>query len=103
MIRIKTVFIILFLVFIYTNSLYADPENYCRDQESWEEWDTIIEKNPDDMQVQALHALRIGLCVKVDRGEITLDQATEIFEAARETIVEKREVDEQQEKGGHKL
>jgi len=103
MTRIKTVFIILFLVFVYNNSLYADPENYCYDKESWEEWDTIIEKNPDDMQVQALHALRIGLCVKVDRGEITLDQATEIFEAARETIVEKREVDEQQEKGGHKL
>jgi len=39
----------------------------------------------------------------VDRGEITLDRATEIFEAAREAIIEKRKVDEKREKDRQKL
>jgi len=50
------------------------------------------------MEVQALHALRIGLCVKMDRGGVPLEQATEIFEADRETIVENRKADEKPEK-----
>jgi hypothetical protein len=43
------------------------------------------------------------LCVKVDRGSITLDQATEIFYSARETIIKKREMDGKREKDGQKL
>jgi hypothetical protein len=55
------------------------------------------------MEVQALHAIRIGLCVKVDKGGITLDQATEIFESAREAIIEKRKADEKRQKDKRKL
>ena len=58
------------------------------------EWDALVDKNPNDMEVQALHALRIGLCVKVDRGRITLNKATEIFESAREAIIQKRKGDQ---------
>ncbi|MGD9058310.1 MAG: hypothetical protein PVF38_19355 [Desulfobacterales bacterium] len=68
---------------------FAEPENYCHDEKSWKEWEALIEKNPNDMEVQALHALRIGLCVMVDRNQITLDRATEIFESAREAIIQK--------------
>ena len=50
----------------------------------------LVEKKSDDMEVQVLCALRIGLCVKVKRGGITLDHLTEIFEFARETIIQKR-------------
>jgi hypothetical protein len=91
------------LIFVFCSLVYAESENYCNDKESWKEWDTLVEKNPNDMEVQALHALRIGLCVKVDRGGITLDQATEIFESAREAIIEKRKVDEKREKDRKKL
>ena len=63
----------------------------------------LVAKNPNDAEVQALHALRIGLCVKVDRGGITLDRATEIFESAREAIIENRRVDEHREKDRQKL
>ena len=101
--RIITVFTILFLVFVFNNSPYADSENYCHDIESWKEWGALVAKNPNDTEVQALHALRIGLCVKVDRGGITLEQATEIFESAREAIIENRRVDEHREKGRQKL
>lgn len=37
-----------------------------------------------------LHALRLGLCLKVERGDLTVDNATEIFEKARETLIQKR-------------
>jgi hypothetical protein len=101
--RITTVFIILFLVFVPNNLIAVEPENYCHDEKSWKEWDALIEKNPSDMEVQALHALRIGLCAKVDRGGITLDQATEIFESAREAIVQKRKEDQKRERDKQKL
>ena len=55
------------------------------------------------MEVQTLHALRIGLCAKVDRGQITLEQATNIFESAREAIVQKRKGDQKQEQDRQKL
>ena len=103
MIRKTTVFIILFSVFALNNSTYAEPQNYCHDEKSWAEWDQIIAKNPNDMEIQALHALRIGLCAKVDRGEITLEQATEIFESAREAIVQKRKEDQKREQDKQKL
>jgi hypothetical protein len=83
--------------------LYAEPENYCHDEKSWKEWDTLVEKNPNDMEIQALHALRIGLCVKVDRDGITLEQATEIFESAREAIIQKRKEDQKREQDRQKL
>ena len=97
------VFIALFLILVLNNSLTAESENYCLDQKSWKEWDRLVEKNPNDMEVQALHALRIGLCAKVDRDEITLGQATEIFESAREAIIQKRKEDQKREQDKQKL
>jgi hypothetical protein len=84
---------ILFLALLLPAILFAEPENYCLDQNSWAEWDELVANNPNDMEIHTLHALRIGLCVKVGRDGITLDQATEIFESARETIIEKRQDD----------
>jgi len=101
--RITTIFLLLFMVLAFNNSPSAETKNYCHDEKSWKEWDALVEKNPNDIEVQALHALRIGLCVKVDRGGITLDQATEIFEAAREAIIEKRKSDQKRKKNRQKL
>ena len=69
-----------------------------REKKANEIRDALVERSPNDMEVQALHALRIGLCAKVDRGEITLEQATEIFESAREAIIQKRKEDPKQDK-----
>ena len=41
-----------------------EPENYCDDAKSWAEWDKLVRKHPKDMDLQTLHALRIGLCDK---------------------------------------
>ena len=103
--KIRKIFMFLSLCSIplFYNLLFAETENYCHDLKSWKKWDALVEKNPNDMEVQALYALRIGLCVKVDRGEITLDRATEIFESAREAIIQRRKADEERKKEGQKL
>jgi hypothetical protein len=101
--RLKRVFIGLSLILVFCGLVYAEGENYCRDKESWKEWDRLIEKNPNDTEVQTLHALRIGLCAKVDRAEITLEQVTEIFESAREAIIQKRKEDQKRDQDKQKL
>ena len=59
----------------------------------------MIQKHPGDQDVHTLHALRIGLCVKVDRGDLTVEQATAIFEKARTALVEMSR-EEEARKGG---
>ncbi len=36
-------------------------------------------KYPDDISLQILHALRIGLCVKVEDGSISFKDATKLI------------------------
>jgi hypothetical protein len=69
-------------------------DNYCHDQESWDEWEALVQKYPDDMDLHTLHALRLGLCAKVDRGDLTVEEATDIFERARERILQKKRTEE---------
>ena len=42
----------------------------------------------EDMQIHALHALRLGLCFKVDRGDLTVSQATDFFENMRSSLID---------------
>jgi hypothetical protein len=65
----------------------SEPPNYCQSPESRAEWQELLAKYPHDRGLQTLHALRLGICLKVDRGEITLDEGTAIFEAARTTLM----------------
>jgi len=80
------VFIGLSLVLVTVSFIYAQSENYCHDQKSWNEWDALAAKNPNDMEVQALYGLRIGLCVKVDRGGITLSTRPPRFLSLQEKL-----------------
>ena len=96
-------FLLLCSILVYHGVSFAETKNYCHDKKSWKEWGALVEKNPNDTEVQALHAMRIGLCVKVDRGGITLEQATEIFESAREAIIQKRTENQKREKERKKL
>ncbi len=61
-------------------TLKAEEKNFCNDPDANLQWESLIQEYPDDMQIHALHALRLGLCSKVDRGVLTVDQAAEIFE-----------------------
>ena len=73
-------------------------KNYCHETATWTEWDAIIDKHPGDMGLQALHALRIGLCKKVERGNLTVTQATTIFEDIRKALIEQRMQEQKDEK-----
>jgi len=65
----------------------AEPSNYCHSPESWAEWDQLLAQHPHDQGLQTLHALRLGICLKVDRGKLTLDEGTAIFEEARAALL----------------
>lgn len=78
---------------VHSSSFGIATDNYCKDPESWKEWEALVEKYPNDFDVQALHALRIGLCLKVERGDLTVEQATLIFERAREAIISKKKAE----------
>ena len=67
----------------------VNPDNYCNDQKGWEEWDDLIRKCPNDSDLQALHALRIGLCIKIEQGSINLEDAIDIFDKAHQVVIEK--------------
>jgi hypothetical protein len=69
----------------------SEPTNYCHSPESWAEWKELLAKHPHDRGLQTLHALRLGICLKVDRGEITLDDSTAIFEEARSALMAQKQ------------
>ena len=96
----KTVGLILIsvLVLSYSHGFTEEPMNYCLEKESWNEWDELVQKYPNDEDVQILHALRIGLCTKIERGSITFDQANAIFNRTHKMVIEKKKSD--QKKGG---
>ena len=82
---------------------FADDTNYCNDAAANAQWQKLVTEKPGDMLLQALHALRIGLCVKVEAGQITVDQATDIFEDMRMALVQRRAAEQAQQKEGKKL
>ena len=92
-IRNTYLFLLIFLILLFTNLPAIASEDYCSDPESWKEWEELIEKYPNDSDIQALHALRIGLCHKVKRGDLTVEQGTDIFEKARKAILEKKKAE----------
>jgi hypothetical protein len=78
-------------------TLNAKENNFCEDQDDNMQWEALIQEYPDDMQMHALHALRIGLCFKVDRGDLTVSQATDIFENMISTLISAKEREKQSE------
>lgn len=90
--RVSLILSVLFILFLATQLAVA-TDNYCEDPESWEEWEALVKKYPNDLELHYLHALRIGLCVKVERGELTVEQATSIFETARDAVIEKKKAE----------
>jgi hypothetical protein len=43
-----------------------EPTTYCHSPESGAEWDQLLAQHPHDQGLQTLHALRLGICLKVD-------------------------------------
>lgn len=85
----KLLFITLSLFILLTCTINAE-ENYCHDPEANQQWEELASKYPQDMGIAALHALRIGLCLKVERGDLSVDEPTDIFEKVRIQLVDKK-------------
>lgn len=68
---------------------YAEEDNHCHDKETNLRWELLAKNNPDDDGMISLHALRIGLCIKIEMGDITVDKASKILESARQELIKK--------------
>jgi len=105
--QMKTVSLFVFLVLAII--LFATPagteeiENFCHDPEALAEWEAMNNKYPNDLNVQALHALRIGLCEKIDRGDIGVADGIAIFESMRQAVLSRVFKRQMREKGGNSL
>jgi hypothetical protein len=78
----------------------AETKNYCKDPASWKKWNDLIAKYPKDLDVQTLHALRLGLCTKIEHGSITLNDAIDLFDRAQQMVIDKKFYEKEKLKGG---
>ncbi len=78
------------LTFNLINQVVEDlvgQNNYCVSPEIETKWQELIAENPNDNDVHTLHALRIGLYLKVERGEISVEAARKIFEKIKKLLI----------------
>jgi len=68
----------------------AESENYCKDPNSWAEWDALVAKYPNDRDIQTLHTLRVGLCIKIEQGTIKVQDAINLFDRAHKMIIRQK-------------
>ncbi len=81
---------VLLAVLIASTQLQAwDERNYCNDHEAEKGWRRLLEKYPQERELRELYSLRKILCDQVEAGIITIDDATDEFEAARHVLKEK--------------
>jgi hypothetical protein len=77
----KYVVIFLFPVIIFAIDAY--DTKWCHEHSEHLKWEMLVQENPDNDGIQALHALWLGLCIKVDAKQITTAKANEIFNSSR--------------------
>ncbi|MFO7767193.1 MAG: hypothetical protein R6V33_12240 [Pelovirga sp.] len=61
---------------------------YCHDAAELQKWEQMLTNNPDSQSLAAIHALWIGLCVKVEARQLTTIQANQLFERFRKALIE---------------
>src|SRR5215510_7079151 len=87
----RVVLPLLFITCLACPAFADEAPNNCHDPASWQDWNERVKRHPDDTELHTLHALWLGLCVKVERGDVSLDDAITIFEIARHTLIQKRQ------------
>lgn len=61
--------------------------NHCHDQQTNQRWEELATQNHGSDPIQRLYALRLGLCVQVERSVLSVPRATTIFERQREKVL----------------
>lgn len=77
------------MLILLSTPVFSQDKNYCKDKESWKEWDTLVQKYPHDMDIQMLHAVRIGFCKKIEAGTISFKTAGDAFNHLHEMVYKK--------------
>jgi len=80
-----------------TSPLPSQPDHYCDDETSWQKWEDLLSKYPNDDTISSLYAFRVGLCSMVKSGKIETKRATRLFERMRDSVLKGIEEEEQQE------
>jgi hypothetical protein len=84
----KSILLTILMIFLVL-PIHAQGPNYCHDKESWKEWDELIEKYPHNMDIQMLHAVRIGFCKKIEDGSIDFETARVVFNDLQKKVYER--------------
>ena len=86
----KKLIIISILLVLLSFPVYADESTFCDDPGTWKYFESMTEQYPDDIPLQILHALKIGLCVKIKQNSITTTEAINLFNDMVDTVAVKR-------------
>jgi|GEM_PF-5389036 len=54
-------------------------EKFCNDEKVWDHFNNMVKEYPNDTSVQILHALKIGLCKKIQNNSISSSEAIDLF------------------------
>ena len=84
----KTFLSWLLACFLLITSAQAQ-QHYCDDPVQWAEWQTAVEQHPDDDDLLAVYALRLGLCQQIRAGKLEANRAMNIFEDFMAALVRK--------------
>ena len=95
----KKIILISILLLFLSFPVYADDSTFCADQDTWKNFESMIKKYPNDIPLQILHALKIGLCIKIEQNSISSQEAINLFNDTVDTMANKRgEIEEQEGK-----
>lgn len=73
----------LLLLLLVASAAWAETPaetNACQAPANRTEWARLLAQNPDDSGLKMRHALRLGLCVKVERREVTADAGSNWYD-----------------------
>ena len=94
----KNILIIIAIIFLVPWRAHSDDSQFCNDPEHWEHFNSMVAESPDDIPLQILHALKIGLCIKIVENSISAQEARWLFHDMVVNAAEKRgEVEEQED------
>jgi hypothetical protein len=84
----RAVLVVLLVLSLCPPTIAQEEEgNNCHDPTAWKDWQERADQHLQDEELQVLHALWIGLCFKVERGDLGFDEAVSIFESARQSLI----------------
>ena len=79
----------LLILFSLTATSFAEEiPNYCHDAETNAYWEGLKIRAADNFEVVNLANIREALCHKVDDGELSVEEATNLFEFERARVVD---------------